>query len=618
MSTTSLQRARTRGRWRCRAPTPTLPASRLSPRPRRRQSRPGSSGSRRPRCGRRWGRSGSARAVAAMIEAALAVKADESVPPATGDLLRGLAFVAAAAGGEDAARALPATGDRRLSQGPGLRAAVREGRQRGDQRAGRLRRERRSSAASRGQLQRPTAVEAVDKAIERGGGATRHRARRVRGARRCPTSGSTPPAPAAVALGEHIAILDGTGALRFRTRQRPDAQVGAEGRASEAHPEELAELKRTAKDIKATATGAAPAARAAADRGPRLDRRRRGASATSTTGSSGRSRAGLIWTASTASSAMLEDAPARTARRSGSGTRSTPRPRRSTRWRRDLEDGARSRSRSSRPTARSTCSPTPSARPSTYSNRFAAHVLRQHQIAALAATRGWRYRLQGGFDSGDEHRDARAARRRCRRRVLGRAARRRGRRDRTRPGSSPTSSPTRCASPTRDGEPVPLETIPRSRLQRGHARRRPVRRRDAASATTRPGRDQGDRRYRDYWSELRVRRARRAGGDPPRRARAPAAQARDRATSPKLDGRFLRVRGTRRTYKIHLGSGEHPHGAQRPVPVHRRAAARAASKVYLPFEGDPMLALILSKAFLLADDDKITDPTILSQIETRR
>ena len=39
------------------------------------------------------------------------------------------------------------------------------------------------------------------------------------------------------------------------------------------------------------------------------------------------------------------------------------------------------------------------------------------------------------------------------------------------------------------------------------------------------------------------------------------------------------------------------------------------SKVFLPFEGDNMLSIILSKALLLADDDKITDKTILSQIK---
>ncbi|WP_338699746.1 hypothetical protein V2W30_24410 [Streptomyces sp. Q6] len=34
----------------------------------------------------------------------------------------------------------------------------------------------------------------------------------------------------------------------------------------------------------------------------------------------------------------------------------------------------------------------------------------------------------------------------------------------------------------------------------------------------------------------------------------------------------------------------------------------------LPFEGDRTLAVVLSKALMLADDTKITDPTILSQI----
>jgi hypothetical protein len=42
-----------------------------------------------------------------------------------------------------------------------------------------------------------------------------------------------------------------------------------------------------------------------------------------------------------------------------------------------------------------------------------------------------------------------------------------------------------------------------------------------------------------------------------------------------------------------------------------------APDVFLPFEGDPTLALILSKAFLLAKDDKITDQTIVSQIRRR-
>jgi hypothetical protein len=38
----------------------------------------------------------------------------------------------------------------------------------------------------------------------------------------------------------------------------------------------------------------------------------------------------------------------------------------------------------------------------TYSNRFAGHILRQHQLYALCQQSGWRYRIQGPFDSGGE------------------------------------------------------------------------------------------------------------------------------------------------------------------------------------------------------------------------
>ena len=43
----------------------------------------------------------------------------------------------------------------------------------------------------------------------------------------------------------------------------------------------------------------------------------------------------------------------------------------------------------------------------------------------------------------------------------------------------------------------------------------------------------------------------------------------------------------------------------------------AASKVFLPFDDDPTLALILSKAFLLANDTAIRDRSIIRQIEHR-
>jgi hypothetical protein len=47
------------------------------------------------------------------------------------------------------------------------------------------------------------------------------------------------------------------------------------------------------------------------------------------------------------------------------------------------------------------------------------------------------------------------------------------------------------------------------------------------------------------------------------------------------------------------------------------ASSRRTGRVMLPFDGDEVLSVILSKAMLLASDDKITDPTILCQLKRR-
>jgi len=39
-----------------------------------------------------------------------------------------------------------------------------------------------------------------------------------------------------------------------------------------------------------------------------------------------------------------------------------------------------------------------------------------------------------------------------------------------------------------------------------------------------------------------------------------------------------------------------------------------ADHLFLPFEGDGTLSIVLSKAFLLAADDTIKDPTIVRQV----
>ncbi|MFI9836145.1 DUF4132 domain-containing protein [Nonomuraea sp. NPDC051941] len=85
----------------------------------------------------------------------------------------------------------------------------------------------------------------------------------------------------------------------------------------------------------------------------------------------------------------------------------------------------------------------------------------------------------------------------------------------------------------------------------------------------------------------------------------------DRCT---IADRFLRVRGDLRTYKIHLGSGNilmEPNDAYLCI-VPRRGSG---DPVFLPFEEDGgMLSIVLSKAFLLAADTAITDPSITRQI----
>ncbi len=85
----------------------------------------------------------------------------------------------------------------------------------------------------------------------------------------------------------------------------------------------------------------------------------------------------------------------------------------------------------------------------------------------------------------------------------------------------------------------------------------------------------------------------------------------------ELLDRWLRVRGDVRTYRIHLGSGNifmEPNDAYLCIVPARGSPAQS---VFLPFEDDPRLGLILSKAFLLAADRRIKDPTIVRQIAHR-
>ncbi len=84
-----------------------------------------------------------------------------------------------------------------------------------------------------------------------------------------------------------------------------------------------------------------------------------------------------------------------------------------------------------------------------------------------------------------------------------------------------------------------------------------------------------------------------------------------------LTDRFLVVLGKKRVYKIHLGSGNilmEPGDQYLCIVPNSAMEAGPKGRIHLPFEGDRTLAIILSKAFMLAEDEKITDQSILSQI----
>jgi hypothetical protein len=83
-----------------------------------------------------------------------------------------------------------------------------------------------------------------------------------------------------------------------------------------------------------------------------------------------------------------------------------------------------------------------------------------------------------------------------------------------------------------------------------------------------------------------------------------------------FDDRSLVVRGNLHSYRIHIGSA-----AITILPLMRHLCIVPASewdweagRIYLPFEGDRTLSVILAKAMMLAADDKITDPGILQQL----
>jgi hypothetical protein len=254
---------------------------------------------------------------------------------------------------------------------------------------------------------------------------------------------------------------------------------------------------------------------------------------------------------------------------------------------------------------------------STYSNRFAAHILRQHQFRALCRERGWAYTLQGEWDGHNVPTlDLPQASLRAEYWV-----------DIIEADDAPVSAHFVHLYVTTDqvrfyraGEPHPvaLEQVPP--LVFSEVMRDVDLFVGVCSVGSDPTWFDGGPELpgmpAGYWwevsfGELSASAATRAVV---LERLLPRLTIADRC---RLDGRFVVVRGDLRTYRIHLGSGNilmEPNDQFLCIVPGRGAGTVGSGQLYLPFAGDTILSVILSKAFLLADDRKITDPTIVRQI----
>jgi hypothetical protein len=275
-----------------------------------------------------------------------------------------------------------------------------------------------------------------------------------------------------------------------------------------------------------------------------------------------------------------------------------------------------------------------------YSNRYAAHILRQHQFNSLCAAKGWKNSLRLMVD--DVYPPATKILRQWGLRAeywvegIGdqygtdtnetgtflylttdqvRFYRMDAVENRAHAGGGGYTA--RRWNGVGNAEPLPLEEIPAlvfSEIMRDV---------DMFVGVASVGNDPtwmdggGDARYQDYWHHYSF-------GELTESSKTrkqvletliPRLKIAERC---KLSDKFLVVRGDIRTYKIHLGSGNilmEPNDQYLCIVPSRRSGEVGKDKLFVPFEGDQTLAIILSKAFLLADDQKITDPTITRQLK---
>ena len=262
----------------------------------------------------------------------------------------------------------------------------------------------------------------------------------------------------------------------------------------------------------------------------------------------------------------------------------------------------------------------------TYSNRFAAHVIRQHQFASLCRERGWQYRLMGsGFD-GHNVPTLEVPRRSIKAEFWVDV-----------PNVNTPADP-REATDQMSGSGINLYLL--TDQVRFYGDRTPVRLAEIPTVVfseimrdvdlfvgvTSIGNDptwvdHGEGAFgQQYWRSVAFGELNQSG-DIRRAVLEKLLPQLKIASKCTLEGKFLVVRGHLHTYKIHLGSANvlmEPGSHYLCIVPDRGHGSWQKGPLYLPFDGDQTLAIILSKALLLAADDKITDATILRQIGSRQ
>ena len=261
----------------------------------------------------------------------------------------------------------------------------------------------------------------------------------------------------------------------------------------------------------------------------------------------------------------------------------------------------------------------------TYSNRFAAHIVKQHQLAALARQRGWSYSYLGSWDGGDAGAVLALPQWDLQAELWV---------DGTGGGLAASGvalyvatdqvrfvrlTPEAGAVPPSIGSHAPIALTDVPALVLTEVMRDVDLFVGVASVGNDPTwRDGGEGRgHEDYWESYSF--GELSASAVTRREvlerLLPRLKIRERCS---LEGKFLRVRGDLRNYKIHLGSGNilmEPNDQYLCIVPDRSPGSR--DSLFLPFEGDATLSVIISKAFLLAEEGKIADPSILSQIKGR-